>query len=62
MSRQIDWNALVNRVDPDHQQKSQNPIEYEFSSPGGGKKKPEMHENGLRVFRGLYRNRGAYSS
>jgi len=63
MSRQIDWNSVVLKADPEHQQNSLNPIEYEFTaSARGPAEKPDLHDNGLRIFRGHYKTRGAYSS
>ena len=48
MSRQITLSQLVQQADPTHNQKSNYPLEYEFSN--GAKK------------HGYYRNRGAYNT
>lgn len=59
-TRQTDWRSIVTRVDPDWQENNLRPIEYEFTAPRGAGK-PDIHLNGMRVFRGYYQNRGPYS-
>lgn len=59
------WLALVLQADPDHMRKSLDPVEYEFSAPGGARLgfdyQQELYVNGLRIFRGFYQSRGPYA-
>lgn len=62
---QFSWRELVLRGNPDHERESLDPVEYEFSSPGGTPRVhgDRTHDGGMRVFRaGNYRTRGAYST
>lgn len=62
---EFSWDAWVSRMDPEHDERSNTVVEYEFSArglpiePDGDN---SVYENGFRVFRGNYRSRGAYSS
>lgn len=58
------WRALVLQADPDFVRDSRFVTEYEFSSPSGfrdGTNK-EIHQNGLRIFKGDYQKRGPYAT
>lgn len=57
--RRTAWLTEVLQADPEHSREKRNHIEYEFSAPGGGSRK--THENGKRVFRGNYDQRGPYA-
>lgn len=52
MSREYSWRALVVQADPDFMQRSENPVEYEFTGPSG---------KAMRQFRGRYKQRGPYA-
>lgn len=57
------WLDLVIRANPEHTRESRFVIEYEFTSMGGGigyVNGDKTHEDGKRVFRGLYDERGPY--
>ena len=53
MAREISFRALVVQADPDYTQRSENPVEYEFTGARG---------KGVREFRGSYRVRGPYAA
>ena len=63
-TRRIDWLTLVTQADPDFGRESRHVVEYRFSTPGG---RPPPHssredyEDGFRIFRGDYQNRGPYA-
>lgn len=59
MSREISWLDMVVRAEPDHYRISRYVVEYEFTSHGHGS--DYTHENGYRVFRGNYDQRGPYA-
>lgn len=58
------WLDLIRRADPDWERNSNLVIEYEFSSRGAprGPNTYLTHEDGKRVFRARYRERGAYAT
>lgn len=51
---------MVLADEPDHYALSQNPIEYEFTASGGRNWDERTHQDGMRVFRGRYAERGPY--
>lgn len=59
-TRILDWRSLVVQSDPDFHDESLRPVEYEFSARGI-RGQDRTHERGLRVFRGDYQRRGAYT-
>ena len=60
-TRLSDWRSIVSRTDPDRQENNLRPIEYEFTAPKGAGK-PDIHLNGMRVFRGYYQTPGPYAT
>lgn len=60
MSREISWLAMVIQAEPDHYRLKRNVIEYEFTAHNRGDER--THENGQRVFRGNYDERGPYAT
>lgn len=60
MARETTLLAQVLAAEPDHYRLKRNVIEYEFTAPGSGN--PLTHENGMRVFRGNYDERGPYAA
>jgi hypothetical protein len=62
---QVSWGALVLQADPDHTYNSNNPVAYEFTSPGRAPRRSnevQTHENGQRIFREHYKTAGPYST
>ena len=59
MPRESSLLALVLQAEPNHYALKRNLIEYEFTAFTSGNEK--THENGMRVFRGLYDERGPYA-
>lgn len=59
-TREYSWLALVQQADPDHARLSRYVVEYEFTAVGRGDER--THENGMRVFRGNYDERGPYTA
>lgn len=60
MPRETTLLAMVLQAEPEHYSLKRNVIEYEFTAYGSGD--PATHDNGMRVFRGLYDERGPYSA
>jgi len=58
-TRTFSWLTLVLQADPDHGRDKRYTKEYEFSAPGGGPAR--THEEGLRVFKANYDQRGPYA-
>ncbi len=58
-TRELSWLDIVKRADPEHSRTKRYVVEYEFSSRERGDEK--THENGMRVFRGNYDERGPYA-
>jgi hypothetical protein len=58
------WLSIVLQADPDHTYESNNPISYEFTSPGRGpvRGNDQTHRDGLRIFRETYKTAGPYST
>lgn len=56
------WHELIRRADPDWERNSNVVVEYEFTARGmpRGPNAHLTHEDGKRVFRARYRERGAY--
>lgn len=61
---QFTWLSIVLQADPNHTYESQNPIVYEFSSPGRGRSRGNdlTHKDGFRIFREPYATSGPYST
>lgn len=59
--RELDWQALVVQANPDHYRDLEFRTEFEFPAPPGNHD-PRIHENGMRVFKGYYKQRGPYAS
>lgn len=57
---EIPWMSIVLQADPDHTREAANPVEYEFSAPGGGN--PLTHDGNKRIFSGYYAKRGPYAT
>lgn len=58
--KETDWRSLVVKADPNWQRDNRHTIEYEFTSHAGGGDE-RTHENGRRVFKANYDERGPYS-
>lgn len=61
---QFSWLSVIQKADPEHARNKRYVVEYEFSAPGGGYGLVngfQTHENGMRVFRGNYDERGPYA-
>lgn len=59
IARRFLWLTTVLQADPEHARDKRYVTEYDFSAPGGGDDK--THEDGRRVFRGNYDQRGPYA-
>ena len=58
--KETTWLSQVLQSDPDHTRNARYVVEYEFSTPGTMVGGELTHENGSRVFRGYYDQRGPY--
>lgn len=59
-TRELSWLDIVQRADPEHLRTKRYVVEYEFSSRERGDER--THQDGMRVFRGNYDDRGPYAA